>query len=71
MSTVMLSIGIDGSNLKPKVTHVGMVAFGKKHAAVVPIVFPEGKTLEAKRKETIRMVNELFDSYILQAGERA
>jgi hypothetical protein len=71
MSTVILSIGIDGSKQKPRVTHVGMVSFGKKHAAMVPIVFPEGKTIEEKRKETIRMVNELFDSYILQAGEQA
>jgi hypothetical protein len=68
MSTVVLSIGVIPQNGKAKVTNLSTIELGKK-GYMIPIVFPTGKNLEAKRKETHRLIDECIDAFEKAQGK--
>ena len=69
MKTVILSIGVADCRGKAKPERLAVVSLGKRRI-LLPVIFPEGKNLEAKRRETHRLIDKCIDAYEKLEGEK-
>jgi hypothetical protein len=66
MSTVIMSVGVTKSNTVHSPS-CGSVATKRRYqgsnVVMLPLVFPQGKDLEAKRREAHRLIDECIDVF--------
>lgn len=64
MTTVILSIGVADCKGKAKPERLAVVSLGKgRRNILLPVVFPKGKNLEAKRRESHLLIDKCIDAY--------
>ena len=69
MTTIILSIGVANCKGKVKAERLAVVSLGKRKV-LLPVVFPKGRNLEAKRREAHRLIDDCVDAYKKQEGEK-